>query len=160
MAGNRFSVGIIIVVIGVILLLGKLGVFGFVWELFWPALILAVGLLLHALYFNKTLPSGVLIPGGILVTISVLFFLCTFFGWGLMAYIWPGFIFAVAVGLYEFHMFDKYSPRGTLMAAVALAVIAGVLFGMTILFTVGIYFIAIVLIGLGVYMIVNKRRSW
>lgn len=160
MAGNRYSIGLIIVAVGVVLLLGKVGVFGFIWELFWPVLILAPGLLLHVLYFNRVLPSAVVIPGGILVTASILFFLCTIFGWGLMGYIWPGFIFAVAVGLYEFHLFDKYSPRGTLLAAVILAIVAGILFGVTILFTVGIYLIAIVLIALGVYVIWNKRRSW
>ncbi|RKN86928.1 hypothetical protein [Paenibacillus ginsengarvi] len=160
MSKNRYSVGLIIVIVGIILLLGKLGVFGFVWGLFWPVFVLAPGLLLHFLYFNRVLPSAVLIPGGILVTCSILFFLCTIFGWSLMAYIWPGFIFAIAVGLYEFYTFDKYSPRGTLMAAVVLAILSGILFGVTILFTVGIYLIALVLIGVGAYIIFGKRRSW
>ncbi|PYI54618.1 LiaF transmembrane domain-containing protein [Paenibacillus flagellatus] len=162
MSNNRYSVGLIIVAVGIVLLLGKLGVFGFFWGTFWPVFLLAPGLLFHALYFNRTLPSGVLIPGGILVTISILFFLCTLFGWGLMAYLWPGFIFAVAVGLYEFYLFDKHSPRGTLVAALVLAIVSGVLFGMTILFTVGIYFIALVLIAVGAYLIFfnKQRRPW
>jgi hypothetical protein len=160
LTNNRYSIGLIIVAVGVVLLLGKLGVFGFFWDVFWPVFVLAPGLLLHALYFSRVLPSGVLIPGGILVTNSIIFFLCTIFSWNLMAYLWPGFIFAVAVGLYEFYLFDKYSPRGTLVAAVILAVVSGVCFSMTILFTVGIYFIAFVLIIVGAYMIFNKRRSW
>lgn len=160
MTNNRYSIGLIIVAVGVILLLGKLGVFGFFWEVFWPVFVLAPGLLLHALYFSRVLPSGVLIPGGILVTNSILFFLCTIFSWKLMAYLWPGFIFAVAVGLYEYYMFDKRSPRSTLVAAVTLAIISGILFGMTILFTIGIYFIALALIVVGAYILLNKRRLW
>lgn len=160
LANNRYSVGLIIVAVGVVLLLGKLGVIGFFWELFWPIFVLAPGLLFHALYFNRVLPSGVLIPGGILVTSSILFFLCTIFSWNWMAYLWPGFIFAVAVGLYEFYLFDKHSPRGTQVAAIVLAVVAAVCFGMTILFTTAIYVIAVVLIVLGAFLIFNKRRSW
>jgi hypothetical protein len=160
LTNNRYSIGLIIVAVGVILLLGKLGVFGFFWDVFWPVFVLAPGLLFHVLYFNRVLPSGVLIPGGILVTNSIIFFLCTIFSWNLMAYLWPGFIFAVAVGLYEYYLFDKHSPRGTFVAAIILAIVSGVCFSMTILFTVGIYFIALVLILVGVYMIFNKRRSW
>lgn len=160
MSNNRYSIGIIIVAIGVILLLGKLGVFGFFWNVFWPVFVLIPGLLLHALYFSRVLPAGVLIPGGILVTQSILFFLCTIFSWNLMAYLWPGFIFAVAVGLYEYYLFEKYSPRGVLVAAIVLAVVSAVCFSMTILFSVGIYFIAFLLIAGGIYMIFNKRRSW
>ncbi|MDF2658480.1 MAG: hypothetical protein K0Q94_1271 [Paenibacillus sp.] len=162
MSNNRYSVGLIIVAVGIVLLLGKLGVFGFFWEVFWPIFILAPGLLFHALYFSRVLPSGVLIPGGILTTISIIFFLCTIISWELIAYLWPAFILAPAVGLYEFYLFDKRSPRGVLLAAAILAVIAGLLFSMTILFTVGIYFIAIILIAVGGYLIFsnNKRRSW
>ena len=160
MSSNRYSIGLILAAVGIILLLGKLGVFGFFWHVFWPIFVLAPGLLLHALYFSRTLPSAVLIPGGILVTISILFFLCTIFSWGLMAYLWPGFILAVAVGLYEFYLFDRHSPRGIFIAAVILAIAAGVLFGMTILFTVGIYFIALVLIAAGIYMALGRRRLW
>jgi hypothetical protein len=160
LTNNRYSIGLIIVAVGIILLLGKLGVFGFVWQLFWPVLILGAGLLLHALYFNRTLPSGILILAGILITISVLFLLCTLFGWGLMKYLWPGFLFAVAVGLYEYYVFDKHSPRETFFVAVGLTIVSGVLFGMTILSTVGITFIALILIAVGAYMMFNKRRSW
>ncbi|GAA3403872.1 hypothetical protein ACFFNY_02915 [Paenibacillus hodogayensis] len=160
MANNRYSVGLIIVAVGVILLLGKLGVIGFFWHVFWPLFVLIPGLLLHGLYFSRVLPSGVLIPGGILVTNSILFFLCTIFSWKLMAYLWPGFILALAVGLYEYYLFDKQSPRSTLIAAVVLAVISGICFSMTVLFTAGVYFVALALIVVGAYLIYNKRRRW
>lgn len=162
LSNNRYSIGIIIVAVGLVLLLGKIGVFSFIWSVFWPIFVLAPGLLLHALYFGRMLPSGVLIPGGILVTNSIIFFMCTFFGWGMMKYLWPGFILAVAVGLYEFYFFDKHNPRGVLVASIILASIAAVMFGMTILFAVGVYVIAFVLIAVGAYMIFGRgqRRMW
>jgi hypothetical protein len=158
LSNNRYSIGLIIVAIGVVLLLGKIGVFGWIWDLFWPVVLLLPGLLLHALYFNRVLPAPVLVPGGFLVTSSIVFFLCSIFSWNLIGYVWPGFILAVAVGLYEWYMFDKQSPRSTLAAAVILAVLSAVFFGMTILFTVGIYVIAVILIVIGAYLLFNRRR--
>lgn len=153
--------GLIIVAVGIVLLLGKLGIFGFFWGLLWPVFILAIGVLLHMLFFGRMLPSGVLIPAGILITISLIFFFCNIFGWAAMEYLWPGFIFAVAVGLYEFYLFDKDKPRGAFTAAVILAVVAALFFGLTLLFTVGIYFIALVLIIGGAVMFMKpRRRSW
>lgn len=161
MSNNRYSIGILIAAVGLILLLGKLGIFGFFWGLLWPLIILAAGLLLHLLYFNRVLPSIMLVPGGILVTVSILFFLCTLFTWKLMGFLWPGFILAVAVGLYEYYMFDKHSPRGTFILAAIAAAVAAVCFSLTILNTVGVYVVALVLIAVGAFMALNKkRRLW
>ncbi|WJH33059.1 hypothetical protein N6H14_23085 [Paenibacillus sp. CC-CFT747] len=107
MARNNYSAGLLLIGIAVVLLLGKLGVFSFIGSLFWPLLVLAAGLLLHYLYFNRVLPSGVLVPGGMLITYSVLFLFCNLFGWGTMAYLWPAFLLGIAVGLYELHLFDR-----------------------------------------------------
>jgi hypothetical protein len=160
MSNNRYAVGLIIVAAGIILLLGKLGVIEFLWSVFWPVLILIPGLILHALYFSRTLPSGVLVPGGILVTISVMFLLCTIFGWKLMAYLWPGFPLAVAIGLYEYYIFDRSSSRSVFVAALILAAVSAVLFGIVILSTGAIYVVALALIVAGALMIFGKRRSW
>ena len=160
MATNRYSVGLLIIAAGIVLLLGKLGVFAFLWKLIWPFVLLVPGLLFHVLYFSRTLPAGVLIPGGILVTYSLMFLFCNLFGWGFMAYLWPGFIFGVAVGLYEYYLFDKSNSRGVFLAAVILAVISGLFFSMTILFAVGITLIAIVLIVVGAVMLFGPRKSW
>jgi hypothetical protein len=156
---NNVSVGVLLIAVAVILLLGKLGVFGFLAKLLWPLLVLAPGVLLHMLYFNRTLPSGVLVPGGILITYSLMFLFCNLFGWGAMAYLWPGFIFGVAVGLYELYFFER-RDRGTLTAAVVLAVIAAVFFGMAVLAKLGVYFIAVVLVIAGLFMIWRRPRAW
>lgn len=160
MRTNRVSIGLVIILLGLIILLGKLGVFTFVWSIFWPVFILAPGILFHLFYFTRALPAGVLIPGGILVTYALIFFYCAIFGWDSMTYLWPGFMLGVAIGLYEYFMFSEDKPRGPLIAAIILGVISIVFFGFTLMSTNGIYFIAIALILIGVFMIVRRPRSW
>ncbi|MDB5052294.1 MAG: hypothetical protein JWM44_344 [Bacilli bacterium] len=161
MTKNNYSIGFVLIVIALVLLFGKLGVFGFLGYMLWPIFVLLPGLLFHFLFFGRVLPSGVLVPGGILVTYSILFFYCNIFGWGSMKYLWPGFIFGVAVGLYELHIFNRNSPRGTFTAAFILAIISIVFFVIALLYAVNIIFIALVLIAIGLIMMLKRRRtSW
>ncbi|MFM9329747.1 hypothetical protein [Paenibacillus mesotrionivorans] len=160
MARNNYSVGLVLIGIAVILLLGKLGVFSFLGGLLWPVFILLPGVVFHFLYFSRVLPAGVLVPGGILVTYSLMFFFCNIFGWGAMSYLWPGFIFGVAVGLYELHLFDRHSGKGVLTAAMILAAISAVFFALAFMFTAGIYFIIFVLLVAGVGLIMTRKRGW
>ncbi len=160
MRTNRFSLGVVIILLGIFILLGKLGVINFIWSIIWPIFILIPGLLFHMFYFTRVMPAGVLIPGGILVTISLLFFYCTIFGWDSMKYLWPGFILAVAIGLYEYYLFSDDQPQGALIAAMILGIISIVFFGMTLMATNGIYIIAIALILIGLYMILRRPKTY
>ncbi|WP_244163061.1 hypothetical protein [Paenibacillus pectinilyticus] len=144
----------------VLLLLGKLGFFQLLLSFFWPLILLVPGLLFHYLYFNRRLPAGVLVPGGILTTYALMFFFCNLFGWGSMSYIWPGFILGVAIGLYELHLFDRGSDRSIWIAAMVLGVVAAILFCLTVLIKLGIYVIALILVIAGLSMIFRKRRFW
>jgi hypothetical protein len=160
MAKNNYSIGLILIVIAVILILGKLGVIGFLGSLFWPVFVFLPGILLHVLFFGRILSLGVLVPGGMLVTYSLMFFYCNLLGWHSMTYLWPGFIFGVAVGLYELHIFNRNSRRNTLTAAYILAIISVVLFIISFLFTASIYAIALILIGIGFVIMLRRKRSW
>jgi hypothetical protein len=160
MARNNYSIGIILIAVAVVLLLGKLGVFHFLGSLLWPLLVLVPGLLLHFLFFNRVLPAGVLVPGGMLVTYSLMFFFCNLFGWHAMGYLWPGFIFGVAVGLYELYIFHRDSDKNIRLASIVLTVLAAALFLMMILFKVGIYLIALLLVLAGFLLILRKPRTW
>ncbi|GIQ67990.1 hypothetical protein DUZ99_05255 [Xylanibacillus composti] len=158
MRNRQYSVGLLIILLGIVILLGKTGVFSFAIGMLWPLFVLVPGLLFHFFYFSRMMPSGVLIPGGILVTVSILFFICNFFGWHHMAWLWPGFILAVAIGLYEFYLFDNEHPKGVLTAAIILGVLAAVFFTFTVLFTSGIYFVAVALILVGAFMMFRRPR--
>jgi hypothetical protein len=160
MSRNNYSIGFVLIAVAVVLLLGKLGVFHILGSLLWPLFILVPGLLLQFFYFNRVLPSGVLVPGGMLITYSLMFFFCNIFGWNAMGYLWPGFIFGVAVGLYEMYIFDRQSDRGVLTASIILSIIAAACFAMMILFKLGIYLIAILLVFAGVLLILRKPKVW
>ncbi|SDM89614.1 hypothetical protein SAMN04487897_101407 [Paenibacillus sp. yr247] len=160
MARNSYSIGILLIGLAVLLLLGKIGVFQVLLSFFWPLVLLIPGLLFHFMFFNRSLPAGVLVPGGILTTYAVMFFFCNIFGWGSMSYLWPGFILGVAIGLYELHLFDRGSDRGVLIGAMVLGIISTVFFGLTLLIKLGIYVIALILVLAGLLMIFRKRNVW
>jgi hypothetical protein len=159
---NRQSatVGIGVLAVGLIILLGKLGVFAFIGAVFWPLFILIPGVLLHVLYFGRIVPSVALIPAGILTVVSVILLIGNWFGWGLMKYLWPLFIFAIAVGLYEFYVFGYSRSRPVWTAAVGLAALSLLLFGITLIWTWGIYLLAAVLIGVGALLVLRKPKIW
>lgn len=160
MKNQQFSLGIVIIALGLFILLGKLGIFQFVGSMLWPLFVLLPGLIFHVLFFYRVLPSGVLIPGGILVLLSLMFFFCNLVGWDAMAYLWPGFIAAVALGLYEFYLFDSYRPRAALNGAVVLGIIAAVFFAFILLFSSGVYFLAAVLIAAGIFLLMRRPKLW
>ncbi|MBB6729681.1 hypothetical protein [Cohnella zeiphila] len=152
------AVGVLILAAGLVILLGKLGVFAFIGTVFWPLFILIPGILLHVLYFGRLLPAVSLIPAGILTVVSVLLLVGNWFDWSSMKYLWPFFLFAVAVGLYEYYMFGEVRTRGLWTASVVLAALSVVLFLLTLMWTWGLYIIAIVLILLGGWMVWFRPR--
>ncbi|GGG10442.1 hypothetical protein [Paenibacillus abyssi] len=160
MSKNQYSVGILMLIAGIVILLGKLGVFSFIGSIFWPLFVLVPGILLHVLYFGRILPAAVLIPGGMLSTYALVFLYCNVFGWSSMHYLWPMFIFGVAVGLYEYYLFDMSRPRGAQIAALVLTAVAAACFGFMLLWSWGIYLIAILLIGIGAWMVFGRRYRW
>ncbi|MNJ50570.1 hypothetical protein D3C77_458460 [compost metagenome] len=100
--------GPLLIIIGIYLLWFKETALspGAIFATFWPTIfVIPVGLLFHWLYFsvsNRRL-SGLLIPGGILFTVGLVCQISTLFdSW---QYMWPGFIAAPAIGLFEFYWF-------------------------------------------------------
>ncbi len=154
------AVGILVLAAGLVILLGKLGVFAFIGNVFWPLFILIPGVLLHVLYFGRMLPSIVLVPAGILTVVSLVLLIGNWFGWNLIRYLWPFFLFAVAVGLYEYYVFGYSRSRTIWTAAVVLAALSILLFFMTLLWSWGAYLIALVLIAAGVWMVLRRPRLW
>lgn len=160
MPNNKYSAGIILLLAGVVILLGKLGVFSFLGAIFWPLLVLIPGLLLHVLYFGRLLPAIALVPGGMLIVYALLFIVCNLFGWDSLKYLWPLFIFGVAAGLYEYYLFGSSRQRVLLTASIALAAASAAFIVLVLLWSWGIYAIAAVLIGAGAWMMLGKRRRW
>lgn len=76
---------------------------------FWPFFILIPGLIFELAFFKspKRSDPGLLVPGGILTVIGLLYFFETLTGWKYSAHTWPVYMFAVAVGLFQLYIFGK-----------------------------------------------------
>lgn len=160
MPNNKYSAGIILLLAGLIILLGKLGVFTFLSTIFWPLLVLIPGILLHVLYFGRLLPSVVLIPGGMLVVYALLFVFCNIFGWSNLKYLWPLFILGVAVGLYEYYLFSSPKQRTLFTVSIGLAAVSVLFLLIAMMWSWGIYVIAALLIVAGAFLMFGKGKRW
>lgn len=154
------AVGILVLAAGLVILLGKLGVFAFIGNVFWPLFILIPGILLHVLFFGRMAPSIVLVPAGILTVVSVVLLIGNWFGWNLLRFLWPFFLFAVAVGLYEYDVFGNARSRTVWLASMGLAALSLILFVTTLLWTWGIYVIAAILIVFGAWLVIRRPKIW
>ncbi|UVI32167.1 hypothetical protein [Paenibacillus spongiae] len=159
MSKNQFAIGIVFLLAGLVIMLGRLGLFSFLGTNFWPLFVLIPGILLHVLFFGRLLPSAALVPGAILTIYALIFFFCIAVGWDKMQYVWPFFILGVAVGLYEYHLFDTSHPKQPLTAAIILALVAISLFIIMLLWGWGVYLIAAVLIAIGAWLVTGGRRA-
>jgi len=157
MNGFRLMFGLFFVVIGILALLAAINAISLSWDYFWPLFILVPGLAFEFSYFNRKSKdyrnAGILVPGGILLTVSVIFYINIFFGWHLMEYMWPLFILAPAIGLFQLYFFGKRN-KGVLMAT---GILAGIGFFALIINLLRIdffvYIFSIGLIAVGVYFI-------
>lgn len=159
-ANGKFGWGAILITIGVLLILSNLGVIPSFWRLvgtFWPMIIIFASLLFHVGYYSNPKHVGLLVPGGILLTVGIVC-QCSML-WGLWKFMWPGFILAPAVGLFELYAFGKHE-KGLLIPI-------GILSGMSLIFftmifnTIGIfakYLIPVALILIGFVILAKNKR--
>lgn len=154
------AIGVLILAAGLVILLGKLGVFAFIGSVFWPLFVLVPGVLLHVLYFGRIVPSVILIPAGFLTVSSIVLLIGNWFGWELLHYLWPFFPFAAAVGLYEYYIFGYSKTRAIWTAAVGIGALSLLLFGLTLLWTWGVYVFAVALIGAGIWLVLRRPSIW
>ena len=100
-------VAVFFILVGVLGLLSSLTSFSIDWSFLGAAIPLLIGIFFEVQYFSERKEPGILVPGGILTVIGVLVLLEHFFGDGLSEYIWPFYISAPAVGLFQFYWFGK-----------------------------------------------------
>lgn len=127
---NRRSLvlGLILVVVGGFLLANNLGGWNILsMERMWPIFVFVPGLVFEWGYFGGNRNPGLLVPGGILSTIGLLFFFETFTNWQFAAYTWPVYPLAVAIGLFQLYLFSG-RPRGLLIPVMILTVVSCIAF--------------------------------
>ena len=98
----------------------------------WPLFVLVPGLCFEATYFTTRKSPALLVPGGILTVIGLLFFFEIATGWRLAEYTWPVYIIAAAVGLFQLYLFTG-KPKGLLFVISILSIVAGTSFLVMIL---------------------------
>jgi hypothetical protein len=164
---NRAFMGMVLLAIGALMLffgrgeaLGTGAIIGYMWP---SMFVIPLGLFFHWMYFSMTgrRGTGLLIPGGILLTAGVVCQIAMLTGgWGFM---WPGFIFAVAVGLFEFYFFG--SRNKWLLIPINILTVLSVLF--FTVFSIGSLFsrfthqpiMALLLILAGAVLLVGWRKK-
>ncbi len=82
---------------------------------FWVFIILIIGLAFELGFFLTGRKSGLLIPGGIITTIGLLFLFEVSTDWHFSRFTWPVYIISVAVGLLQMYVFSKRA-KGLLVA--------------------------------------------
>lgn len=160
--------GPLLIIIGIYLLWFKEQTLspGDIFATFWPTIfILPVGLFFHWLYFTVSHRrlSGLLIPGGILFTVGIVCQVSTLFdSW---QYMWPGFIAAPAIGLFEFYWFagrNKYLLIPINILA-GLSVLFFAVFSLSSLYNQFIFgqpVLALIFIIIGVVLILKPKKQY
>ncbi|HEX9025572.1 MAG TPA: hypothetical protein VF839_03820 [Clostridium sp.] len=106
MNNKNYFWGFFFIIIGILLFISKI----FNMQLFhmdrlWPIFVLMPGLCFNLAYFSTRKVAALLVPGGILTTIGLLFFFETITNWHFSEYTWPIYPLAVAVGLFQLYIF-------------------------------------------------------
>jgi len=165
---GTMTIGLVLILIGVIYLLKNFSIFeiyfdifdiGFLFSRFWPLFILIPGLIFHYSFFTgKMTDAGLLVPGGILLVTGITCQLSMLFGlWG---YLWPGFILAVAVGLFELYIFGT-REKGLLIPVFILGGLAVIFFAISLgrIWILRTYLIPAILILGGLLIVFKNRRN-
>lgn len=116
--------GILLIAIGTVILLGRYIEIDllFIFK-FWPLIFLLCGSIFEISYFKNRNNPGILVPGGILIFLGILFSFEVLTKWNYANYTWPIYLLAVAFGLFQLYWFDRRDP-GLLIPIGILSIIA------------------------------------
>ena len=160
-------VGSILMVLGVLFLLDNLGIFsinfgfndiGWLFGNFWPLFLIIPGLVFHFAYFSSRAgDAGLLVPGGILLVIGLTCQVSMLTGW--WSYLWPGYILAVAFGLFELYVFGN-RDKGLLIPVFILGGLSLIFFSMSLgsIYWLRTFLVPAILIIGGAMIIFKNRR--
>lgn len=160
MKKGNIILGSILVLFGGVALLNNIGFIHYelaIWR-FWPLVLLIPGLVFQNQYFSNHGDPGFLVPGGILTTYGLLFMYCSFFGYHVLAYLWPLFLGGVGVGLFQLYYFGNREKPLFYVSAGFLAFTAFTLF-FGILNIKGNFVFPIILILIGASMLLKSNKD-
>jgi len=166
--GNMIG-GAILIAIGILFLLKNMNILnynvdifslGFLFSHFWALIFLMIpGIIFHLGFFSsERRNAGLLVPGGILLFVGATCQISTLFGlWNIT---WPGFIMAVAFGLFELYLFGG-RKKGLLIPVCILGGISLIFFvpltlGWIFDFASRRLFVPVILVLIGLAMIFGR----
>ena len=156
--------GMILIIMGAMLLINKIYFFvdlniGNLWPLF----VLLPGLAFEFGYFIEKKNPGLLVPGGLLTSLGLLFLFEAFSQWSYAAYTWPVYPLGVAIGLFQLYVFGKHT-RGLLIPVFVLTMVSFLGFGVILYGSVYTWInidliVPITLIFLGGILLIGKSKK-
>ncbi|MUT66552.1 hypothetical protein [Paenibacillus sp. NEAU-GSW1] len=164
---KKAILGPVFILFGAYLFLNEGSSFGTgdIFAYFWPSLfVIPLGLFFHWMYFAMTGRRGVgmLVPGGVLFTAGIVCQIAMLFNnW---EYMWPGFILAPAIGLFELYWFG--SRNKWLLIPINILTVLSLLF--FAVFSIGAFlnevsamrpFLAIVFVAGGALLLIVRSRK-
>lgn len=157
---SNIVIGAVLIAMGMLFLMSNLGYMNFNWSYVWPLALLVPGIYMHFAFFTGIDKNpGILVPGGILTTYGALFYANVFFGWQMMADLWPLFLVGIAVGLFELYLFGN-RDKGLLVPVFILGGIGlSALLRTYISFDLRNYLVPIILIVIGIAIITRKDNK-
>ncbi len=167
MKKNYSLIGTLLIAVGAVLLVLKM-LFGIEFLNlntgdFWVFIVLLFGLTFEFSYFLTGRNPGLLIPGGIITTIGMLFMFEVATNWYFAEYTWPVYILSVAVGLFQMYLFSN-REKGLLIASLIIAGVSAFFFACMFLNTILTFirpslFIPVALIAAGIAIFASGRKT-
>lgn len=158
---DKNLLGIVLVVIGGLGILSRVFHINIFNLEFWPIFVLGPGLIFEYVYFSSKKMPSLLVPGGILTTIGLLFVFETMTNWRFSAYTWGFYTLAVAIGLFQLYYFGGKEKALLIPVGILTLVSIGSLGQSVLGFLFGwiesSIIVPVVLLLLGLYIITKKK---
>lgn len=150
---------ITLILLGLFGLLGAMKILTITWVTFWPVFLLIPAVFFEIGFFLNRKLYGLLVPGGILLILSALFFLCNFTSYNLMVYLWPVFIMAPGLGLLQMYFLGNHAKGVFIGGMIPFGISCIFLFFTSLRLAFFSYFFPIALIVIGLFFFL-KSFSW
>lgn len=161
-------VGIVLIFLGLIYLNDNLGIlsrYGITLNMstVWPLFILIPGIMMEVSYLKQRKNPEILVPGGILTTLGILFFFDIFSNWIYSEYTWPLYLLSVAIGLFQLYVVNRDFVLMclvlTIIAAVILSYVSILYNQFSIVWLNPNLIISIMIILLGLALVIRGRKK-